>query len=212
MTFWDTDAWHAYEVACGDAPGTRSALLASSDWMTRVVDLALSEAELWRGVRKSYKSLIRRAERTHDLTPTRVLGLCLVIDVCAVLHETAAGRITRPSDTWRMMCEWVTAGHGEAWLATTRGDQPDPVGFVYVVIFGAWAYYFSAASRVDNVSHALLWHAMKALKARGVRWFELGWMDRPCDTDKDRGIAQFKRGFGGYDVPAKEAPCLASTV
>ena len=85
---------------------------------------------------------------------------------------------------------------------------PPVMGYVYCLIHGAWAYYFSSATLRKNLNHALLWHAMKALKARGVRWLELGWQARAGDTDKDRGISHLKAGLGGVDIPAKEAPDL----
>jgi len=197
-SFWDTDTLHAYEAACGDEPGIRSRLLAASDWQTRVVDLSLSEVEMWLGMRKSYRSLIRAAEKRYLIADGGALA-------CRQIHVEVAKCETRPSETWATMQVWIDQGNGLAMVAVDGGKAK---GFVYCTIYGAWSYYFSSACLERNMTHALLWAAMRALKRQGVRWFELGWMDRNGDTLKDYGIAHFKRGFGGFDMPAKEAPAL----
>lgn len=222
-TWWQTPEWERYERLRGDEPGTRARLLAESDWMTRVVNLSLTEVELWRGVRKSYKALIHKAEREYVIDA--------VADGCIYsamkIHEQEAGRLTRPMQTWTLMGDWMRHGHGlligagvrRQMAITTVGDQwprSAPLGlidmraYVYCTIHASAAYYFSSASLVRNLTHALLWHAMTALKARGVRGFELGWMEREGDTDKDRQISFLKSGFGGFNIPAKDAPCLAN--
>lgn len=198
--FWATDTFHAYERATGDAPGTRSRLLAASTWQTRVVDLSADEATLWAGVRQSYHSLINKLERDEGFCIRETLPT-EVIHVARWLHFVAAGRATRSEASWRLQASWVLAGHARGWLAFRDGA---PVGFVYVLTTPPSSYYFSGAKTEDCVTHALLWHAMKALKASGVRWLELGWMARDGDTDKDRAVAFFKSGFGGVDVSLRE--------
>lgn len=220
MTFWDTDTWHDYEELCGDEPGTRSRLLAESDWMTRVVELTASEAELWRGVRRSYKSIIHAAEREYVIQS--VSGDCIYSAM--KIHEQEAGRMTRPFETWTMMGDWVRTGNGlligggihrSEEITTVQDEWPRyaPVGlidmraYVYCTIYRAVAYYFSSACPAKNLSHALLWHAMKALKARGVRWLELGWQGEAKDR-KGQQIEFYKSGWPGFNLPAKEAPEL----
>lgn len=204
MTWWDTPEWHAYEVACGEEAGTRARLLASADWQTRVVDLSLSEAELWQGVRRSYRSLIHAAERNYDID-----DWCVDCDefmvACATIHRRIAGKQTRPTGTWMRMGEWLK---DDAAMLVLAHDGSTLIAYVYCVHYRSWAYYFSSACLVKNLNHALLWHAMKALKARGVRWLELGWLERDGDTAKDRQISFLKSGFGGVDLPAKDAPAL----
>jgi lipid II:glycine glycyltransferase (peptidoglycan interpeptide bridge formation enzyme) len=82
--------------------------------------------------------------------------------------------------------------------------------FAYVIIAGDCAYYASAAtepSEMRPVGHALQWHAIRQLKAAGVRWYELGWVDKPDFSEKEKHIAFFKSGFGGVDVPLQEVVC-----
>lgn len=196
--FWSSPQWHAYERATGDAPGTRARLLASATWLTRVLDLTPDEATLWADVRQSYHALINRLERDPAFSIREALPR-EVVDIVRPLHAAIAGRVTRPRDSWRLQASWVLTGHARCWLALRDGV---PVGFLYALTTPpCCAYYFSGGQlERSGVSHALMWHAIGQLKAAGVRWWELGWQDREGDTDKDRAIAFFKRGFGGQDV------------
>ncbi|HAM40697.1 MAG TPA: hypothetical protein DCP69_05010 [Candidatus Omnitrophica bacterium] len=210
MTFWDSQTFHAYERLCGDEPGTRSRLLASADFQTRVIDLSLSEAELWQGVRKSYHALINAAQKNHGLSwDTQRGGWCRVAEkVCRPVHIESAGRETRPLATWEAMDKWVTAGHGLVVYVSRRTECISTVrGYVYAVVNANWAYYFSSVTLDKNLNHALIWAAMKALKAKGVRYLEMGWQGQAMD-EKGKNIELFRRGFGGVDIPAKEAPAL----
>lgn len=208
MTWWDSDAWRQYETVCGVAV-SRSDELAVADWETQVVDLASDESDLWRHVRRSYHSLVHAAERqyvivTHDRTRPLVFNEARC--VCQDLHLRAAGRETRPDASWDLMSEWVQDGH--AIVSVAFDTTAEAHGYAYVITHGRWAYFASGVGLVRNLSHALVWRAMLAAKAHGVRWFELGWLERHGDTDKDRGISTFKRGFGGVAMAAAEAPRL----
>ena len=237
--WWDTPEWHKYEIAYGDEPGTRSRLLTSATWQTRVVDLSQDETALWRGVRRSYHSIVNRLTREfRPWTPDDWLsdeprrgerhvtdgeGAGYIVRTCELLHKADAGRQTRSDATWQLMGEWAETGHGlfvdaEDWSAPPLPalvaanpiivdgqplDMAKPlpmIGFVYFSRYGNWAYYHSAASLRRDINIALVWWAMLALKARGVRWCELGW--RGCAiSDKECGIEFFRSGFGGIDVP-----------
>jgi hypothetical protein len=236
--WWNSEAWHAYERANRQELGTRARLLASATWQTRVVDLSQDEAALWRGVRKSYHSLVNRLtrqfrERTYDdrladvprgceRQVTEGEGAGYIVRTCELLHKADSGRQTRSDETWQLMGEWAETGHGLFVDAMDWSEPPDDalvaasplvvdgqpldmgtpmpiVGFVYFVRNQDWAYYFSAASIRRDVNIALVWWAMLALKARGVRWCELGWQGEAQD-DKGRGIEFFRRGFGGTDL------------
>lgn len=201
-SWWTSREWLNYERAYGDEPGTRARLLASADWQTRVIDLTLSEAELWCGVRKSYRSLIRTAERRYQIflveAPLAEQWGMIIQD----LHRQAAGRETRPATTWQIMMRWLSTGHGTAVVAVEPGDVV--IDFAYFIRDAEWSYYASAASLERNVHHSVIWTGMLTLKRLGVRWLEMGWMERPGDSKKERTIIIFKRGFGGVDVPVRE--------
>ena len=197
-TFWHSDAWREYERIC-QVPVSRVEELAAATWQTRVIDLSVSEADLWRGVRKSYKSLIHAAELDHQIREGRT---GVDVGIAKAIHELAAERETRPVESWGLMADWLAQDQAALWRIGVAA-------FVYVIRYGAWAYYASGASRQQDLNHALIWHAMLGLKARGVRWFEIGWQGQAVD-EKGQNIEFFRRGFGGFDIPAQDAPLLCS--
>lgn len=197
MSFWDSPAWRTYETAYGDEPGTRSRLLASATWQTQIVDLTQPEAELWKGIRKSYKSKIHWAERQREIAITEDP---IAVGMARAIHIEAAGRETRPMATWQLMADWLVEHSGLLVMA--------PKSFAYFLIHETWSYYGFAASLEPDVNAALIWTAMKELKSRGVRYLELGWCERVGDSAKERSVAFFKSGFGGRRVPCQELPNL----
>lgn len=174
-------------------------------WDTLVLDLRPEEVALWTGVRKSYKSLIRKTERTRDI---RVLNQpWAVSSVAKVLHYAAAGRATRPDRTWELMAEWCTQGFGVVALASGVAD-PDPEsvgrgwdGYAYAIRYKGHAYYASGATTAPDIAHALQWALIKTLRCDGRLTYELGWMVRPGDSPKDAAISFFKAGFAGAVWP-----------
>lgn len=195
--WWASPAWREYERAYGDEPGTRSRVLATATWSTRVLDLTVEEAALWRGVRKSYRSLIRSAERLYTFDTGFGNGLGEV-EVCHALHVASAGRTTRAAETWRLMGEWADSKHGFTVIAY-HGDRP--LAFAYFIVNDGWGYYASGAALTENLQHDVIWTALRALKTESVTTMELGWQGHATDA-KGQAIEFFKRGFGGVDVPA----------
>ena len=211
-SWWDSDEWYAYERACGLTVGGRARLLRESPWQTRVVDLSLSKDDLWRGVRRSYHSLINRLI-DHDSTFSVSLhggnsgDLSGATSRAHTLHLREAGRETRPQASWDVQDKWVREGRAFVAFAQRLMICEDgpldvfDVAFTYVVRHGDWAYYFNAANCERNTQHAAQWRMMLHLKEVGVRWYELGWQGE-AHTDEERSIEFFKRGFGGTDYPA----------
>lgn len=163
---------------------------------TFVADLREDEAAIWARLRKSYKNLIHRGEKQYQL---RVGTDAQLLTEYHHLHVDAVGRETRPPRTWAAMAQWLIDGHGIVVLAD------DANGFVragaYVIVYKDWGYYASGASLAENAQHLVQWAAIKALKARGTAFYELGRVARPADGSKAQGIAHFKAGFGGGTVP-----------
>lgn len=174
----------------------------------QLIDLKLEDEELLAGMRKSARQELRKGldriavevidSQTRDLSR---------FDIYPDLHRKAAGRITRPLETFAVMRGWIKSGHGILLLAAADGAD---VGAVYVNLFRDGAYYRSAAVDPDfdhlPVGHTLLWHAVEQLRARELRWFDLGWQQfgmelHATPSKKEVSIAWFKRGLGGATVP-----------
>ncbi len=164
-------------------------------WHTQILDLTQPEAALHAGIRKSYTSLINKVNRTHEIV---VDDKGELLKAFKRLHFGQAGRQTRPDRTWEIQREWCEAGNGLI-VAAMRWNVA--VACTYWILYKGCAYFASSASINRNVVHALVWRAMLELKARGVGKLELGWCERPGDSEKEKKIAFFKEGFGGEAVP-----------
>lgn len=169
-------------------------------WETFVVDLWRSEQELWANVRRSYHSLIRRAERDKEVG---VYATRAAVETAHRVHTQAAGRETRSQATWDRMARWAESGNLLVALVLSEGKA---LGMAMAVRYKNASYYASGATLEPNLSHALVWRLATTLRYDGLRWFEVGWGVRPGDTEKDRNIAYFKKGMGGeaWVVPARE--------
>lgn len=221
--WWWSPEWLAYERACG-REGERARVLAGADWNTRVVDLRRPLDQLWTDVRKSYHSIVSGFDRQVGLTCVS-LNPTAFVKACLPLHVREAGRMTRPIESWEIQAGWIRAGKafaliamkdaGAEWLAEgiAVDEFGDPcaeadyvvahaLGFVFIIAHGTWAYYMSAAATERNVTHGLIWRAIRLMKERGTETFEIGWQGEAQD-DKGKAIEFFRRGFGGTDVPAR---------
>lgn len=174
---------------------------------SQLIDLDAEPEVLRRAMRKGHRADITRGRRFLETTVTT--GDVAVEDFAGyqAMHAQAAGRVTRPAITFDLMRSWLVVG--SAALATATWDGV-PVGFTYLILHGDGAYYASAANHPDHaeqpIGHVLHAAAIEWLKERGVRRYELGLQQfgpLPYDvpSEKELGIAHFKRGFGGRTVP-----------
>jgi hypothetical protein len=175
---------------------------------TQVIALEATEDELWSAIRKGHRSDIRRAERERqvEVYDKATLSRTAFAEYRA-LHAKAAGRVTRPELTFELMHEWIR--RGDALLIGVR-DRDVLVSVALIIVYSAAAYYASGANdpatETPGAAHLVQWRALRELKARGVRRYEIGWQQQiavPHDvpTPKQRSISFFKHGFGGTTVP-----------
>lgn len=207
--FWSSQSWLNYEAVYTDQFGPRAALLASAAWQTRVIDLKpqdlpsvvsgrLGYDPLWAHVRKSYHSLISKASREFNIVRVGTSNADFDIPRAHAMHVLAAGRETRPPETWHQMTEWVRQDEAMLMMCFDRHTYAAR-GYALFIVHAPWAYYASDVTDVKDINHALVWCAITALRCRGVRWLEMGWQGQATD-DKGRSIEFFRRGFGGVDM------------
>lgn len=188
-----------------DLPALQALGCRDVSWETRVLPLGRTcdELALWMGLRKSYRQIIKRQRDSGR--ECAVTSNPWAVQVAHALHARAAGRETRPARTWDMMEAWARDGLGLVALSHPPGAWASD-GFAYVIRWKRWAYFASAATLAPDVNHWLQWEIIRALHKDDRGCYELGWQARPGDSEKDRGISFFKRGFGGEDwlVPVGE--------
>lgn len=176
---------------------------------TQIIDLNKSKETLWTELRKSYKALINKAEKTFEMVLMDSRNPDFEIhEQYRLLHIKAAGRVTRPVETFNTQFEMLKSD--EATLIGIKYKERF-VSFSYFIHFNKTAYYASEADDPEieiPVTYGPLsqWKAMEYYKSRGFDYIELDnqqfgpqIFDHPCK--KDLSISMFKRGFGGKTFP-----------
>ncbi len=174
---------------------------------TQILDLAQDEQCLLRDMRKGHRADIARASRLLRATVFDQTNITKdSFNRYRLLHQKAAGRVTRPLQTFELMYQWICSGHAILCAAALEGNE---VGFALVCIYKDGAYYSSSCEDPDcqhlPIGHLMQWKAMQWLKANGTRRYEIGIQQFASQvhspaTEKNLRIAFFKRGFGGETV------------
>lgn len=176
-------------------PGVLRAGYREISWSTRLLDLTQPESTLWRGVRKGHRADIRKAERTYQIMTSWSAS---DFGFYEYAHQQAHPG-ARPLMTYDLQRGWVRRGHGLVVIA--RPSDIGPLAAAFFLVYRDAAYYASSAALIPDVMAAVVWRGILALKARGVRMLELGWCERPGDSEKAKGVAHFKSGFSSNIVP-----------
>lgn len=207
--FWGTGEWEQYQADYYEGKSRleewkSSPLCCDHDFsdmpegfvselnVSRVIDLRLHS---WSDVRKSYRPIINLARNMCSF------GRCNSSEIITyrLLHVLANRGYERPIKTFLHQGVWLNCGHGL--LVGARDFTGRPIAYAYWIILGGNAYYMSGPSIEENVQHAVIWQSLCHMKDMGIKLVEMGQVDGPSMTEKERKIAVFKRGFGGEDVP-----------
>lgn len=164
-------------------------------YATSVVDLAPDEAALrarldgkWRNQLKGAEEAGLRVQEAHG-------GRYL--DLLVQRHESFRRARRHHGHSGREIAALVAAIHPkEDALILTALAGNEPLAGVLLVVHGPGATYHvgwtSEEGRKANAHNLLLWRGLLQLKARGVRFLDLGGID-----DRSAGVARFKLGLGG---------------
>lgn len=178
---------------------------------TVMINLEKSEDELLAGMRRQTRYEVRKADKL-GLKVEWGTNVELFQEFHQVQLDTAARQHFVPSDDKMLLAEregFLGKGgeNGNPGIRIYTVMTPDERSICYglVIIDGAEAEYFEAAStdlgREFPGAYALLWRAMRDLKAMGVKRFNL-WGIAPEGQPGHRyaGVTTFKKGFGGEVV------------
>ena len=210
--FWGTKEWAEYQQAYhhGQAPDEyKSSPLADDhdfDWehertnydlsvhQTVVLDLTKTREQLWQGVRKSYHSIIHRAEELSCIEESQS------IMPFRILHHEVFGN-ARSEQTFIIQQQWMKQGNAMSVVASIKADEGTQANIAAAlwILYEGCAYYASGPALKKNVQHAVIWKSLELLKAKGIRLVELGQIDG--ETEKEKSIGVFKSGFGGAVQP-----------
>lgn len=177
---------------------------------TVMIDLTETEDTLLAKMRRQTRYEIRRADRL-GLKVNFSRTEAAFREFHAVQVQTAERQHFVPPDLDTLLAERQAFGDN-ARLYCARDAEGVALAYGLILIDGAEAEYFEAASTEGNSklpgSYALLWRAMRDLKALGVKRFNL-WGIAPPGAKHHRysGVTTFKTGFGGKNlefVPAMD--------
>jgi hypothetical protein len=166
----------------------------TDDWkferhQSQVIDLRTHK---WSDIRKSYHSLIHKAQGLYDY------GICSpsIIYSYRAVHAMANGGQPRNDATYEHQKKWIESGYG---VLFGVWDEKQWHSFVYWIVYQGRAYYASSPSLTKNITHMAIWQSLEYLKSKGVDLVEIGQIDG--ETEKERNIGKFKTGFGGEAKP-----------
>lgn len=185
-------AWRWNRVPKADGE-LLTALLSQCEWSHSAWNTAVVSSDnphRWQSIRKSYRSIIHKAQRDCDLEWGTTYWP--YYEAC---HRQTATR-PRSDATYRHQEQWVKDGFAQVFVAFPKDRTPDcPLAASLVIEYKGHGYYASGPSMQKNLQHALQWLAMESLTKRGLDTYELGWIDRHGEDDS---IGFFKQGFGGF--------------
>lgn len=199
------------------APELRELLQTVTYDRTVVLDLGPEEEEILAGMKKRGRRDVRKALRDETMVAGEETGLTReqFHELYQLLVETGGrdGFGISPEDVyWTML---TTLGPEHCRLFVTRRDGR-ALAWGLVTVNGAFATYYYAASNAEGrrsgAADLLVWHMATALRATGVRTFDL----MGIDSDRApqlRGVRDFKTKFseevvevdGAWDVPVHRA-------
>lgn len=160
------------------------------------VDLSLPAEAVWAQMRKSYRSLVRQAQKRYDT----ILGVN--VRPLQRLHLLDAGGVTRSEETWDLQQAAIEAG--EAFCVYVLDGEETVAGALFHRSRDE-ALYAVAAENPDRhgepFGHLVQVFAIDHLRRLGVRWYHLGTRCYEGVSDKEMQIAHFKEGFATHTFP-----------
>lgn len=170
---------------------------------TVVLDLTKSEDELLADMRRQTRYEVRRSLK-QGITVTKDDSEEIFKEFHRVQSETAKRQGFVPPNLNTLLAE-REAFKGNINIYVARTAEGEPIAYGMIIKSGKEGDYYEAASTDLNRklpgAYALLWQAIKDLKAEGYERFNL-WGIAPPNQPNHRyaGVTTFKTGFGGEVV------------
>jgi hypothetical protein len=169
---------------------------------SKVVDLTLSEAALWKAYRKGCKSVIRRAQRlgvtVHEVTDES--GVAAFVDIHSRRMRSIGASSSDPDVFMAMWKLLAPLGQCEILLASLPTGLP--ISGILLLRYKNIVYYQAACSDPDHMEsggNSLLVHdAVLRAKSRGATSFHMGPSPLASQvSEKAYLVGRFKNQFGG---------------
>ena len=167
---------------------------------TVMLDLKKSEDELLADMRRQTRYEVRRAEK-FGITVEKSDSEEIFKEFHKIQAATAKRQGFVPPNLKTLLAE-KEAFKGNIVIYVAKTEDKKPIAYGMVIKGGKEGDYYEAASTDLNRklpgAYALLWQAMRDLKAEGYERFNL-WGIAPPNQPNHRyaGVTTFKTGFGG---------------
>jgi hypothetical protein len=160
------------------------------------VDLTLSDNELWKSLRKSYKSLINSTTKQlifkNDINENDFF-------LCKNFHHLIAGRKTRNDETWKLQYDSIQKGESKIFMAFD--SEKKLLGFSLFQIGNNTVSYSVGVydrEKFKNlaISHALIWKSILHFKeSHKLLYLGDSSYKKEIHDKKLKDINNFKMGF-----------------
>jgi hypothetical protein len=170
--------------------------------LAQVLDLSLSEDDLWTGLSADARRQIKKA-RESGLCVERVVW-AQHLDRYYELHGatyTRTGVQQHPRAYFAgIAAHTAPSGHSVLWAVRTPAWEI--LAYHNASWFGCGASYHTGCSLEDagfpGASYLLFWEAMLGAKHAGIRWYDCGAIfPGAVGSEKQKGLSTFKTKFGG---------------
>jgi len=169
--------------------------------LSQVIDLGLSQDELWADLSADARRQIRIARERGYTVERANWHEC--VDHYYALHEETYRR-TGVQPHPRAYFSGIashTAVTNNSVLWVARSPTGEAVAYHNAAWFASGAYYHTGCSTQEagesGVSYVLFWEALLGAKAAGLRWYDCGAIFPNAADKKQRGLSTFKLKFGG---------------
>ena len=173
-------------------------------YSSKIINLENNSIDsIWSNIRSRYKSLINNSLKNDKFYLFDQLNVNEeIINNFQKLHNKVSGRVTRSTQTWEIIYQMIKNDEG---FLSCKFKNKELISAGFFNHNSQHALYGISASSSNYNSaefHPVMWKAIEYAHRRGLKKFELGFTDiihsKNLKWDnKDKGIAEFKKGFGG---------------
>ncbi|MBR0704817.1 GNAT family N-acetyltransferase [Bradyrhizobium diazoefficiens] len=168
---------------------------------SQVIALDRSEQEIWLGLSKTARNLIRRAEKAGYRVEQ--VDWEANLDAYYDVHTETylrTGVTPHPKAYFAGIAKRIAAS-GSARLFAIMTPASEPIAFHNMAVLGPGAFYHTGCSRdiagSDGVGYLLMFGAINAARSSGVTRYDCGWIFPEASEGKQKGLTLFKTRFGG---------------
>jgi lipid II:glycine glycyltransferase (peptidoglycan interpeptide bridge formation enzyme) len=187
-------------IQSGFSEFTREPLVPENTYRTFLLDLAPDLADLRKKLDVKWRNQLTRSEK-NNLEVIAGHGREEYQSFCEIYYQMLKRKgfeTTVDSEEFGRIQEDLPERHRMYVLIAKNGGIP-VAGLVASAMGDSAIYLLGATSDVGLQSkgaYLLHWKLIEWLKAKGIRWYDLGGID----PEKNPGVYHFKEGFSGTDV------------